>query len=68
MLGSFMLQEKRRQEKAYQKLSERIEPGMMAKHFMRPEDERIRTLDVPEREQTYRGADPQNMDYTRMAQ
>ena len=41
---------------------------MMAKHFMRPEDEQIRALDVPEREQAYRGADPQNMDYTRMAQ
>ncbi len=40
---------------------------MMAKHFMRPEDNVIRTTDLPEREQTYRGADPANMDYKAMS-
>ncbi len=39
----------------------------MAKHFMRPEDNVIRTTDLPEREQTYRGADPANMDYKAMS-
>lgn len=40
---------------------------MMAKHFMRPEDNVIRTTDLPEREQTYRGPDPANMDYKAMS-
>ena len=40
---------------------------MMAKHCMRPEDNVIRTTDLPEREQTYRGPDPTNMDYRAMS-
>lgn len=40
---------------------------MMAKHFMRPEDNTIRTTDVPEREQLYRGSDPSTMDYLAMS-
>ena len=40
-------QEARRQRK----VTEKIEPGVMAKHFMRPEDEAIRAQDMPERQQ-----------------
>ncbi len=60
-------QEEKRSARAFEKLAGKIEPGMMAKHFMRPEDNVIRTTDLPEREQTYRGADPANMDYKAMS-
>ena len=40
---------------------------MMAKHFMRPEDNVIRTTDIPEREQVYRGPDPSNVDFQAMS-
>ncbi|KAL3162429.1 hypothetical protein ABBQ32_010098 [Trebouxia sp. C0010 RCD-2024] len=60
-------QEDRRAKRAFEKLAGKIEPGMMAKHFMRPEDNTIRTTDVPEREQQYRGPDPSNMDFQAMA-
>lgn len=59
-------QEDRRAKRAFEKLAGKIEPGMMAKHFMRPEDNTIRTTDVPEREQLYRGPDPSNMDFQAM--
>ena len=61
-------QEEKRATRAFEKLAGKIEPGMMAKHFMRPEDNAIRMTDVPEREQTYRGPDPVNMDFKAMAQ
>ncbi len=60
-------QEEKRSARAFEKLAGKIEPGMMAKHFMRPEDNVIGTTDLPEREQTYRGADPANMDYKAMS-
>jgi len=60
-------QEEKRAKRAFEKLAGKIEPGMMAKHFMRPEDNTIRTTDVPEREQAYRGPDPASMDYKSMA-
>lgn len=60
-------QEEKRSARAFEKLAGKIEPGMMAKHFMRPEDNVIRTTDLPEREQTYRGPDPANMDYKAMS-
>lgn len=63
----FLLQEDRRAKRAFEKLAGKIEPGMMAKHFMRPEDNTVRTTDVPEREQQYRGPDPSNMDFQAMA-
>ena len=60
-------QDERKAKRAFDKLAGKIEPGMMAKHFMRPEDNLIRTTDIPEREQLYRGPDPSNMDYSAMA-
>ena len=45
-----MLQEEQEARKQ-RKVTEKIEPGVMAKHFMRPEDEAIRAQDMPERQQ-----------------
>lgn len=64
---SIGLQEQKRASRAFEKLAGKIEPGMMAKHFMRPEDNTIRVTDIPEREQAYRGPDPSNMDYKAMS-
>ena len=61
------VQEQKRSARAFEKLAGKIEPGMMAKHFMRPEDNVIRVTDFPEREQAYRGPDPSNMDFKAMA-
>ena len=45
-----LLQEEQEAQRQ-RKVTEKIEPGVMAKHFMRPEDEAIRAQDMPERQQ-----------------
>lgn len=54
--------EERRAEAAARRLQQQLEPGAMERHFMMPLDERIREIDAPEREQLWRGVDPENFD------
>ena len=54
--------EERRAETAARRLQQQLEPGAMERHFMLPLDERIRETDAPEREQLWRGTDPENFD------
>ncbi|KAK9828928.1 hypothetical protein WJX72_002842 [[Myrmecia] bisecta] len=60
-------QDERQRQKALKKVVDRVEPEMMAAHFMLPKDEAIRTTDLPEREQEERGPDPANMNLAECA-
>ena len=55
--------EERRAEAAARRLQQQLEPGAMERHFMLPADERIREVDLPEREQLHRGIDPGNFEW-----
>ena len=54
--------EDRRTEAAARRLQQQLEPGAMERYFMLPEDDRIREVDVPEREQLRRGMEPAEFD------
>jgi hypothetical protein len=64
---SAVAQEERVKQRALRRVVETVEPELMARHYMLPEDDQIRGLDLPEREQLTRGQDPQDSDLTACA-
>ena len=45
-----------------QKVARAVEPGVLAKHMLRPEDDRIRATDIPERLQAQAALGPSHFD------
>jgi hypothetical protein len=53
-----LLQEEKRKAKEMKKITERVEPEMLARAMLRSEDDVIRTTDIPEREQLRPSPEP----------
>ena len=51
-------QEERRKAKEMKRITEKVEPQMLAKAMLRSEDDVIRTTDLPEREQLRPSPEP----------
>lgn len=57
-LTSNVPQEEKRKAKEMKKITERVEPEMLARAMLRSEDDVIRTTDIPEREQLRPSPEP----------
>ena len=61
------LQEERQRAKALKKVNATVEPEVMARAMLRPEDDAIRATDTPEREQLRSAPAPETVDHDECA-